>query len=353
MPSGSFESSGSGRATRGSVTDAAASPGMNEPAVSAKPPERPSGYRGRFAPSPTGRLHAGSLVGALASYLDARAHRGTWLVRIEDVDGPRTVPGADHAILDTLARFGMESDEPPVWQSARTARYTQAFEHLEQAGHLYPCGCTRKEIADSLANAHARHTTLAYPGTCRHGLNGKIARAWRLRVPDGPDALITFDDRWQGRQTQDLALEVGDFVLKRADGQWAYQLAVVVDDAEQGMTHVVRGADLLDSTARQIYLQRCLGVPTPSYLHVPIVVDTHGEKLSKQTGARELDLDEPLPALMDAARHLGLGLERASAPSGGESAGPPYRSLDAFYADAVAAWAKRFVDPQTATGAPS
>lgn len=331
------------------MNDAAPAPAIHAQAASAASANRAAGgkrYRGRFAPSPTGRLHAGSLVGALASYLDARAHRGVWLVRIEDVDGPRTVPGADRAILDTLARFGMASDEPPVWQSARTARYAQAFERLEQAGYIYPCGCTRKEIADSLANAHARHTTLAYPGTCRQGLHGKVARAWRLRVPDGPDAIITFEDRWQGRQTQDLALDVGDFVLKRADGQWAYQLAVVVDDAEQGITHVVRGADLLDSTARQIYLQRCLGVPTPSYLHVPVLVDSHGEKLSKQTGARELDLDEPLPTLMAAARHLGLELDRA--PSASEDPASPYRSLDAFYADAIAAWAKRFMDPQPA-----
>lgn len=302
------------------------------------------GYRGRFAPSPTGRLHAGSLVGALASYLDARAHGGVWLVRIEDIDGPRTVPGADRAIIETLARFGMQSDEPPVWQSTRTAYYAQAFERLERAGYIYPCGCTRKEIADSLASAHARHTTLAYPGTCRQGLNGKAARAWRMRVPQGPDAIVTFEDRWQGRQTQDLALEVGDFVLKRADGQWAYQLAVVVDDAEQGITHVVRGADLLDSTARQIYLQRCLGIATPSYLHVPVVANAQGEKLSKQTGARELDAEEPLPALVAAARHLGLELELGA--NGDRQAAPLYRSLEAFYADAVAAWGKQFVTPQ-------
>jgi glutamyl-Q tRNA(Asp) synthetase len=308
-------------------------------------------YRGRFAPSPTGRLHAGSLAGALASYLDARAHGGIWLIRIEDIDGPRTVPGADRAILDTLERFGMQSDEPPVWQSTRTERYAQALERLEHAGLIYACGCTRKEIADSLANAHARHTTLAYPGTCRQGLNGKAARAWRLRVPDGPDAIITFDDRCQGRQTQDLALEVGDFVLKRADGQWAYQLAVVVDDAEQGITHVVRGADLLDSTARQIYLQRCLHVPTPSYLHVPVVANAQGEKLSKQTGAREIDADAPLPALVAAARHLGLAL---SCDTGGDPRSAlAYESLDAFYADAIAAWAKRFTKPPSAAEARS
>jgi glutamyl-Q tRNA(Asp) synthetase len=331
-------SSGQGRGARG-MTGC-------EPAGATRAAPPAPGYRGRFAPSPTGRLHAGSLVGALASYLDARAHDGVWLVRIEDIDGPRTVPGADRAILETLARFGMESDEPPVRQSTRTGQYAQALERLERAGLIYPCGCTRKEIADSLASAHARHTTLAYPGTCRDGLNGKAARAWRLRVPDGPDAIVTFEDRWQGRQTQDLALEVGDFVLKRADGQWAYQLAVVVDDADQGITHVVRGADLLDSTARQIYLQRCLGAPTPSYMHVPVVVNADGEKLSKQTGARELDVDDPLPALVAAARHLGLALERD--PSGHERTASlthdalPYRSLDAFYTDAIAAWAAQY-----------
>lgn len=300
-------------------------------------------YRGRFAPSPTGRLHAGSLVGALASYLDARANGGTWIVRIEDIDGPRTVPGADQAILRTLARFGMESDEPPAWQSARTSLYAHALQALETSGLVYPCGCTRKEIADSLANVHTRHTTLAYPGTCRGGLNGKVPRAWRLRVPDGADAIVTFVDRWQGIQSQDLAAEVGDFVLKRADGQWAYQLAVVVDDAEQGITHVVRGADLLDSTARQIYLQRCLGLPTPAYLHVPVVANAQGEKLSKQTGARALDEDDPLPALVAAARHLGLRLAGEADRHAAAGAPPmqPYASLDAFYADAVAAWSRR------------
>ncbi|KVO54498.1 tRNA glutamyl-Q(34) synthetase GluQRS [Burkholderia stagnalis] len=292
-----------------------------------------TGYRGRFAPSPTGPLHFGSLVGALASWLDARAQRGAWLVRIEDIDGPRTVPGAAEAILATLAHFGMTPDEPPVWQSAREADYAAALERLKATGLVYPCGCTRKEIADSLRAAHERHTTLAYPGTCRAGLHGKPARAWRLRVPDGDAAVVTFDDRWQHIQSQNLATEVGDFVLKRADGLWAYQLAVVVDDADAGITHVVRGADLLDSTARQIYLQRCLGVPTPSYLHVPVVVDAHGEKLSKQTGATALERDDPLPALKAAAAHLGL------APDGGEL---PGTTLDAFYAAATAAWARRF-----------
>ncbi|CAB3753771.1 tRNA glutamyl-Q(34) synthetase GluQRS [Paraburkholderia humisilvae] len=298
-------------------------------------------YRGRFAPSPTGPLHFGSLVSALASWLDARAHHGGWLARIEDIDGPRTVRGAAEDILATLERFGMRADEPPVWQSRRTAHYERAFAQLQAVGLAYPCSCTRKEIADSLVRAHARHTTLAYPGTCRSGLHGKAPRAWRLRVPDSSNAnasasptdnpaVIHFDDRWQGPQSQNLATEVGDFVLYRADGQWAYQLAVVVDDAEAGITHIVRGADLLDSTARQIYLQRCLGMPTPSYLHVPVVVNEQGEKLSKQTGAHPLDASQPLDALQAAARHLGLDLAAGA-----------HRSLDAFYRAAIPAWATR------------
>ncbi|CAE6708865.1 tRNA glutamyl-Q(34) synthetase GluQRS [Paraburkholderia aspalathi] len=287
-------------------------------------------YRGRFAPSPTGPLHFGSLVSALASWLDARAHGGAWLVRVEDIDGPRTVPGAAEEILSTLEHFGMHADEPPVWQSDRIARYQEALEQLKAAGLIYPCGCTRKEIADSLLHVHARNTTLAYPGTCRSGLHGKPARAWRLRVPDGDAAVITFEDRWQGKQTQNLATEVGDFVLRRADDQWAYQLAVVVDDADADITHIVRGADLMDSTARQIYLQRCLGVPTPEYLHVPVVTNDQGEKLSKQNGATALDNDKPLEALNAAARHLGLELD-----------GTRHTTLEGFYAAATAAWAQR------------
>jgi glutamyl-Q tRNA(Asp) synthetase len=300
-------------------------------------------YRGRFAPSPTGPLHFGSLVSALASWLDARAHGGTWLVRIEDIDGPRTVPGAAQDILATLEHYGLHADETPVWQSARVDRYRAALDRLIAAGHVYPCGCTRKEIADSQLRLHQRNTTLIYPGTCRGGLHGKPARAWRLRLPDdnadagrtgivGNPALIRFDDRWQGPQQQDLATEVGDFVLLRADGQWAYQLAVVVDDAEQGITHVVRGADLLDSTARQIWLQRCLDVPTPAWLHVPVVTNTEGEKLSKQTGAQALDTARPLDALLAAARHLGLDLQD-----------PAPASLEAFQADAIGAWRRKLV----------
>jgi glutamyl-Q tRNA(Asp) synthetase len=288
-------------------------------------------YRGRFAPSPTGPLHFGSLVSALASWLDARAHDGTWLIRIEDIDGPRTVPGAAESILETLDRFGMHADEPPVWQSRRTARYAEMLKQLKATGLVYPCGCTRKEISDSLLSLHARNTTLAYPGTCRNGLHGKPARAWRLRVPDGDAAIISFYDRWQGEQKQNLATEVGDFVLRRADDQWAYQLAVVVDDADAGITDIVRGADLLDSTARQIYLQRCAGVSTPAYLHVPVVTNDVGEKLSKQTGATALDESHPLNALHAAARHLKLDL-------GGET----HATLNAFYDAATTAWKDRF-----------
>lgn len=300
-------------------------------------------YRGRFAPSPTGPLHFGSLVSALASWLDARAHGGAWLVRVEDIDGPRTVPGAAEDILATLERFGFHADERPEWQSRRIDLYRAALDRLIATGHVYPCGCTRKEIADSQLHAHRRNTTLIYPGTCRDGLHGKPARAWRLRVPDDDPhaahnpALIRFDDRWQGPQQQDLATDVGDFVLLRADGQWAYQLAVVVDDAAQNITHVVRGADLLDSTARQIWLQQCLGVPTPAYLHVPVVTNEAGEKLSKQTGALALDTARPLEALSAAARHLGLEL-REPAPS----------TLEAFQAEAIKAWRHRLAQLQAA-----
>jgi glutamyl-Q tRNA(Asp) synthetase len=289
-------------------------------------PARPAVYCGRFAPSPSGPLHAGSLVSALASHLDARAHRGRWLVRIEDIDAPRTVPGADRAILQTLNACGMRSDAPPVWQSRRTDAYQHALDALVRAGHVYACGCTRREIADSLSAAHRRHATLAYPGTCRNGLRGRPQRAWRLRVPD--TGALVFHDRWAGEIRQNLAEEVGDFVLKRADGQWAYQLAVVVDDAAAGVTDVVRGADLLDSTARQIWLQRCLGASEPRYLHVPVVVDAHGEKLSKQTGAPAVQASNALQALHAAALHLGLNV-RAD-------------SLEGFYAAAVPAWAARF-----------
>ncbi|MBT9464928.1 tRNA glutamyl-Q(34) synthetase GluQRS [Hydrogenophaga sp.] len=267
-------------------------------------------YRGRFAPSPTGPLHAGSLVAALASWLDARAHGGTWLVRIEDVDTPRCLPGMDRTVLQQLARCGLVSDEPVVWQSQRGALYQQALERLVQQGHAYPCGCSRKDIETALqaqGTGRERHHIAVYPGTCRPergGLQGKPARAWRLQIPGLSD--VRWTDRRLGRQTQNVATEVGDFVLKRADGLWAYQLAVVVDDAAQGITHVVRGEDLTDNTARQILLQRALGLPTPDYLHTPLVLGDNGEKLSKQNGAQPLDLSDPITALSQAANVLGL-----------------------------------------------
>jgi glutamyl-Q tRNA(Asp) synthetase len=284
-----------------------------------------SPYVGRFAPSPSGPLHAGSLVAAMASYLDAKTHSGQWLLRIEDIDEARTVAGAAEQLMESLLVFGMQWDGEVVYQSRRTDLYQWAFEQLGAA--TYPCGCTRREIADSRLGI-ASDGAAVYPGTCRAGLApGKPARAFRLRVPE-PDQVgefVRFDDAWMGSITQHLATEVGDFVLKRADGYWAYQLAVVVDDATQGVTHVVRGADLLDSTARQIYLQRLLQLPTPSYLHVPVVVNHDGEKLSKQTGARELDLERPLETLLSAAKFLGL---RLATPT----------SIDQFWHTATLAW---------------
>jgi glutamyl-Q tRNA(Asp) synthetase len=278
----------------------------------------PAGHAGRFAPSPTGPLHAGSLVAALASWLDARARGGRWLVRIEDVDAARCVAGTDRLILDQLERCGLVPDEPPVWQSARGSLYQAALDRLIDSGWVYPCGCTRKDIDDVLRERglpRPRHAELVYPGTCRSGLHGKPARALRVRTtasPAQPDTGLTIEwcDRRLGAMVQDVGRTVGDFVLRRADGLWAYQLAVVVDDAVQGITHVVRGADLADNTARQIHLQRLLGLPTPAYLHTPLVLAADGEKLSKQNGARALDLADLLHAL-NALREAGtlLGIE--------------------------------------------
>jgi glutamyl-Q tRNA(Asp) synthetase len=263
------------------------------------------GYRGRFAPSPTGPLHDGSLVAALASWLDARAHGGQWLVRIEDVDGPRCPPGTGEFILGQLAALGLQPDEPPVWQSRRGALYQAALDRLVSTGQAYGCACTRAEIAaayERTVGPRPKHGELVYPGTCRDGTHGREARAWRLRV----QGRIGWQDRRLGAQTQDVAAEVGDFVLKRADGLWAYQLAVVVDDAEQGITDIVRGEDLADNTPRQIALQRALGLPTPRYLHTPLVMAADGHKLSKQNGAAALDLRNPAERLGDAARRLSL-----------------------------------------------
>ena len=253
-----------------------------------------SDYRGRFAPSPTGPLHFGSLVAAVASFLDAKHHHGRWLIRMEDLDTPRCVPGAADDILRTLAIFGLHSDEPVIYQSLRTAAYQAAFERLLAAGYLYPCACTRREIADS---AMQLGDELIYPGKCRTGLPAsREARSWRVRVNQ---AQVDFTDALQGRLAQNLAEEAGDFVGKRADGLFAYQLAVVVDDAEQKITTVVRGRDLIGSTPRQIYLQRILGLPTPAYLHLPVAVNAQGEKLSKQTQAKAVSCDNPTDTLFD------------------------------------------------------
>ncbi len=279
-----------------------------------------TGYVGRFAPSPTGALHAGSLVAALASWLDARAHGGRWLVRIEDVDAPRCVPGAGEHILAQLAACGLVADAVPVWQSSRSALYEAALLRLTDSGWAYPCGCTRTDIEQALrAQGHMRprHHELVYPGTCRNGLQGKPARATRLLATASPSQphgalLIGWHDRRLGSLQQDVTNAVGDFVLRRADGLWAYQLAVVVDDAAQGVTHVVRGEDLADNTPRQIHLQHCLGHATPTYLHTPLVLGANGEKLSKQNGAQALALDQPLKTLADTGVALGLQVEGAN-----------------------------------------
>ena len=312
-------------------------------------------YTGRFAPSPTGPLHAGSLVAALASWLDARAHSGLWLVRIEDVDTPRCIPGADLTILAQLADFGLLPDAPPVYQSQRGALYQQALDQLVECGMAYPCGCTRQDIAralSALGHSRQRHGELVYPGTCRHGLNGRPARAWRFltvkneqnsayphviqgsiamnfmvnSTPDSLETEVVWHDRRLGRQTQNVSRDVGDFVLRRADGLWAYQLAVVVDDAAQGVSHVVRGADLADNTARQILLQCALGLSTPRYLHTPLVLGANGEKLSKQNGAQPLDTQNPLVALNRAAAALGLATQTGTV------------------ADALASWVNAWQD---------
>ncbi|MFO1293018.1 MAG: tRNA glutamyl-Q(34) synthetase GluQRS [Rubrivivax sp.] len=288
---------------------------------------------GRFAPSPTGPLHAGSLVAALASWLDARAAGGRWLVRIEDLDRPRCVAGMDEFILGQLARLGLVPDAPPWRQSTRGAAYAAALETLRARGLAYDCGCSRRAIDDALAAAgrtHERGDERVYPGTCRQGLGGRPARAVRLLTARaGVGAVVEWTDRRLGPQRQDVAAEVGDFVLRRADGLYAYQLAVVVDDAAQDVSAVVRGADLADNTPRQILLQRDLGLPTPRYLHVPLALGADGAKLGKSNGARALapaTPQEALDALRAAAATLGLPPLAAATPAD-------------WLAAAVAAWA--------------
>ena len=284
-------------------------------AVSSLKPPYPR-YRGRFAPSPTGPLHAGSLASALGSWLDARANQGTWLVRIEDLDVPRCIGGMDQHILAQLQACGLIWDEEVTWQSHQLKAYESALETLYGLEQIYPCTCSRQQITSVLSSQgklRARNQEQIYPGTCRNGhvwqaqLPSTPALAWRLALK--PDQEIRFTDAEFGLQGQDLNGDVGDFVLRRADGIVAYQLAVVVDDAQQGITHIVRGADLLSNTARQIYLQSVLDYPRPQYRHLPLVLDPHGEKLSKQTHATEINTTSDaavLEALQAAALHLGL-----------------------------------------------
>jgi len=263
-------------------------------------------YIGRFAPSPSGPLHFGSLVAALGSYLDARSHGGDWLVRMEDLDPPREMPGAADDILRTLEVFALHHDREVMFQSRRHDAYQAILEQLIEQGLAYPCACSRRQIRE------AGMPGGVYPGTCRNGLPpGREGRSVRLRVND---TLIRFTDRLQGAVEENLARHTGDFILRRADGLYAYQLAVVIDDAQQGITDIVRGADLLGSTARQIWLQTRLGLPTPNYLHLPVAVKADGAKLSKQTFAAPLDPARPTPQLARALRCLGhavpAGLER-------------------------------------------
>lgn len=266
-------------------------------------------YRGRFAPSPSGPLHFGSLVTAVASYLEARSRQGEWLVRIENPDPPREIPGASRDILHTLETLHLFWDEEVIYQHDRNPVYAALTEQLIRQRLVYPCTCTRKEIADSSIRGIDGHV---YPGTCRHGLNLPDGRslydatrkpyALRVRVNTIPTG---FTDTLQGPVYQQLEKDIGDFVLQRADQVYTYQLAAVADDAAQQITHVVRGADLLASTPRQIYLQQLLGYPTPVYMHVPVAVNSQGEKLSKQTGALPADLSDPVPVLVQVLHFLG------------------------------------------------
>jgi glutamyl-Q tRNA(Asp) synthetase len=289
-------------------------------------PEPPARYRGRFAPSPTGPLHFGSLVAAVGSFLQARHHGGEWCVRIEDIDPPRALAGAADDILRTLERLGMQWDGAVVYQRLRTEAYEEAIEKLRGVGALYVCGCSRSEIEDSSVRGIEGPI---YPGTCRAGLApGRAGRALRVRT-DG--ARVRFDDRWQGALDSDLEREFGDFVVRRADGLIAYQLAVVVDDAALGVTEVVRGADLLWSTPRQLHLQRLLGLPTPRYAHLPVAVNARGEKLSKQTGAPAVAGE---PALSLLGRVLAFLGQEAPAEQG---------ELESFWRYAIAHWQPRRV----------
>lgn len=298
-------------------------------------------YVGRFAPSPTGPLHAGSLVAALASWLDARAQGGQWLIRIEDLDTPRCSAAAEADILRQLQACGLVSDGPVRRQSDDTHRYQAALDALFHARLAYTCHCSRKAIAEALAAAgvvRQRHQGLIYPGTCRPQPGRPAAAlggAVRLLTVDaqGHDQWVTWRDRRLGDQQQNVTGEVGDFVLLRADGLWSYQLAVVVDDGDQGITHVVRGEDLADNTARQILLQRALALPTPIYLHTPLVLAPDGQKLSKQNGAAAVEVDHPVAALAQAATALDLPPALCTQTD---------LTLGDWLARAVAAWGERW-----------
>jgi len=295
--------------------------------------------RGRFAPSPTGPLHFGSLIAAMASYADAKARGGRWLLRIEDVDAPRARPDSEAAILATLVRYGFAWDGGVVRQSERTSRYAAALASLVARDLAYPCACSRRELAASAPPGPLGERV--YPGTCARGVPpdraARKARAWRVRVAG---ARVGFVDRVQGAQAQELGHDVGDFVVQRADGLYAYQMAVVVDDADAGISHVVRGADLLASTPRQIHLQRLLSLNEPAYLHVPVAINAAGEKLSKQTRATELP-DAPLAALRAAWSFLDQPVPDA-AP----------RTASEFWAFALRAWTPRRIPPVAMLPAP-
>lgn len=267
-------------------------------------PTRPAPYVGRFAPSPTGDLHFGSLVAAVASWVIARHHGGRWLVRVEDIDPPREVPGSAASILAALDAYGLVPDEPPMFQSQRGDAYQQAFDQLRHGQHVFPCWCSRANLA-AAGGFHRDGHCISPPDPAR-------PPAWRLRAPD---AVVSWTDDLQGPQQENLRVAAGDIVIRRVEGLWSYQLACVVDDAWQGVTHVVRGLDLLSSTARQIHLQRLLGLPQPGYLHLPLALDALGRKLSKSTAAQPLDLSQPLPALRAALSWLGLPPARGHTPA--------------------------------------
>lgn len=283
-----------------------------------------SKYIGRFAPSPTGQLHAGSLACMVASYVDAKAHNGTWFIRVEDIDPPREPEGVAEEQLKTIEAFGLRSDLPILWQQTRYGAYQESLEFLKEHGFAYGCSCSRKSI--ELASEAAGLLKGVYPGTCREGTHGLPIRAWRFRVNNRP---VSFVDRWQGLFSQNVEKSVGDFVLKRADGFWAYQLAVVVDDAYAGVTHIVRGADLLDNSPRQLLLQKALGVPHPEYMHIPLVLNEEGQKLSKQSKAQPIDMQRPEEELAKVWKHLGF--EPFS-----------FDTVPEFFKKATALWKERF-----------